>query len=115
MLGRVHAQRLLVHLRSVGAAVGVSEPWWQVASKITAQIEGMQHPDETSKPRISKHENRERWLVRGACECLQRFPLPQHEIPGPEILMSGDFKLPDVLDAFPAPWMSGFSGVLCML
>ena len=56
--------------------------------------------------RISKHENRERWLVRGACECLQRFPLPQHDIPGPEILMSGDFKLPDVLDAFPAPRMS---------
>ena len=51
---------------------------------------------------LSKNENRERWIVRGACECLQRFPLPQQELPSPELLHGfGTMKLPDVLDAFP--------------
>ena len=51
---------------------------------------------------LTKHENRERWIVRGACECLQKFPLPYQELPSPELLDGvGTMKLPDILDAFP--------------
>lgn len=51
---------------------------------------------------LSKYDNRDRWIVRGACECLQRFPLPYQELPSPDLLDGlGGMKLPDVLDAFP--------------
>eukprot|EP00439_Symbiodinium_sp_Y106_P007673 s897_g1.t1 len=43
---------------------------------------------------LSKQEARERWIVRAACECLQRFPFPEREIPGPDLLEG--FGGPDV-------------------
>eukprot|EP00930_Biecheleria_cincta_P042397 TRINITY_DN29176_c0_g1_i1.p1 TRINITY_DN29176_c0_g1~~TRINITY_DN29176_c0_g1_i1.p1 ORF type:complete len:3801 (-),score=763.37 TRINITY_DN29176_c0_g1_i1:725-11332(-) len=35
---------------------------------------------------LSKQDQRERWLVRAACECLTRFPLPAQDLPSPAVL-----------------------------